>query len=158
MIEHMCDICDGMTFEEADRRDELLIAVNGWMACQVEDGTEPGWVYTLGIHPSFGHPELICIDFPFQQDVQVFLVRYLAGWVAAHGVVDDAELARLDVELVPVNREWFEDGLVASWEHHYGHVPEVGQFVQILPGPSWFENGDTSARKRLDRPAPDAAA
>jgi Domain of unknown function (DUF4262) len=154
----MCDMCDGMSLEEVDRRNELTIAVYGWIACQVGDGTEPGWTYTVGLHPSFHHPELICVDFPFDPDVQLFLVRRLADRVSEHRAVHGAELARLDVELVPVHHDWFESGLVASWERQYGHLPDAGQFLQILPGPSWFENGDTSSRTRLDRPSPPQAA
>jgi hypothetical protein len=31
MISGMCDICDGMTYEELERRDDLAIIVNGWI-------------------------------------------------------------------------------------------------------------------------------
>lgn len=59
----MCDLCDGMSFEESLERLRSAIHRVGWALQAVgyagdSDGQLP-WAYTIGLSAGFGHPELI---------------------------------------------------------------------------------------------------
>jgi hypothetical protein len=111
----------------------------------------------MGLSDSFDHPELICVDPPWELDTQEWLVDLLADYIHDHRALDDTEVARRDVELVPVHGDWFHTNLLAAWINRYGQ-PEVGQFLQILPGASWFDDDEAMrSRRRLDRPMPKAS-
>src|ERR1700704_1719690 len=58
----VCFICDGGTEEEQQSDRLVRIAVHGFTMVQVE-GTSP-WTYTIGLAPSFDHPELVVTGVP----------------------------------------------------------------------------------------------
>jgi hypothetical protein len=51
-----------------DEMEEIVranVREHGWHAMKVPaDGEGPGFVYTIGLHRSFGHPEMICVGLP----------------------------------------------------------------------------------------------
>ncbi len=154
----MCMRCDGYSWEEIERHTDLLIRVHGFTTVHVE-GDCP-WTYTVGAYESWDQPELIVVD--IEASIQRALVHAVAEDYADFGQVGGDTLELLDIELVPVDESHFVDGLVAAWEAHYSMAAAAGDFVQIIPGRSWFCGGcraaDRATRvRRLDAPRPRAA-
>lgn len=139
---------DGFRFAEIDRHTDLLIRVHGYAVQQVIG--DPCWTYTIGALESWGRPELLVVD--LDAGVQRRLVAALGDELVAHGVVGEATLASLDLELLPVDGVHLAAGLVAMWEHRYSMAARRGDFVQIMPGPSWFCEECAGSVRRLDRP------
>ena len=44
------------------------------------------------------------------------------------------------------------DGLVAAWEERYSMAATTGDFLQVVPGPSWFCEHHARQVRRLDDP------
>ena len=57
----MCEICDRMTYEEANARQAARIEEHGYTMQFVGDSDDDanGWVYTIGLLDIADHPELI---------------------------------------------------------------------------------------------------
>ena len=141
----MCMRCDGYSWEEIERRSDLLIRVHGFMTVHVE--APAPWTYTVGAFESWDQPELLVID--VESEMQRTLVDVVAEDYVVFGEVRASTLVELDLELVTVDETHFRDGLVASWEHRYSLAASTGDFVQILPGPSWFCDCGTTTVRRL---------
>jgi hypothetical protein len=59
----MCVICDGESFDSYAFRTLETIDRVGWSLVGVEAGPRGvGWTYTVGLSPTFDHPELVVVD------------------------------------------------------------------------------------------------
>ena len=132
----MCLRCQGFTEEEVDEIYDLTIRVHGYLLLTVQDPGQQAWTYTVGLSESFGHPDLLCID--IKADGQRQLVSSIGELLAEQGPVGSDELEALDVELVPVHPTHLTGDLVGIWGNRYGRLPDQGEFLQVVPGPSWF--------------------
>ena len=142
----MCMRCDGYSWEEIDRHTDLVIRVHGFTTIHVE--ADPPWTYTIGAFESWDQPELIVVD--TDPTIQKALIRALGDDYVDVGEIRADTLEVLDVELLTVDESHFVDGLVAAWEDRYSMAATTGDFVQILPGPSWFCGGRVPDRRHLD--------
>ena len=143
----MCMRCDGYSWDEIDRHTDLMIRVHGYLMLHVGDQAG-SWTYTIGTIESWDQPELIVLD--VEPELQAVLVHAVADDYVRHGEVRDDTLDMLDVELVPVDESHFTAGMVAAWEERYSMVPQAGDFVQIVPGSSWFCPAHAARVRRLD--------
>lgn len=144
----MCMRCDGYSWEEIERHMDLVIRVHGYLIQQVED--EPSWTYTIGIRESWSRAELLVVD--IGAHAQARLISAVADDYVAHGVILAATLDLLDLELVDVDESHFADGLVAAWEDRYSMSARTGDFLQIVPGESWYGDCCAVRSRRLDIP------
>lgn len=149
----MCRICDGYSNEELARELDLAIGLHGFTRVGVEDPDGSGWTYTIGLTETCGHPDLICIE--IEPDVQRALVAAVAAIVVDTGSPPDpGSLAELDVELVEVHPRHLRGDLVDRWTQRYRHKPDEGEFLQVLPGSSYFCACHAAVVRRLDDPRP----
>ena len=151
----MCMRCDGYSWEEIERHTDLVIRVHGFTTVHVE-GEFP-WTYTIGAFESWDQPELLVVD--IEAPIQQALVHALAEDYENFGEIVPDSLELLDIELAVVDESHFDDGLVAAWEGRYSMAATTGDFVQIIPGPSWYcrgcpKPGCPSEVRRLDEPRP----
>lgn len=146
----MCMRCDGYSWEEIERHTDLVIRVHGFMMIHVED--VPPWTYTIGAFESWDQPELIVID--VDSPMQKALIHAVAEDYVDFGEIRQATLDLLDVEIATVDESHFSDGLVAAWESRYSMAASTGDFVQLVPGPSWFYGDCVSKVRRLDEARP----
>lgn len=144
----MCMRCDGYSEEEIERHTDLVIRVHGFLMQQVE--ADPSWTYTIGALESWARPELIVVD--IDAETQVQLLRAVADGYVTSGEILPSTLELLDVELVAVDEQHFRDGLVAAWEERYSMAATTGDFLQVVPGPSWFCEHHARQVRRLDDP------
>ena len=148
----MCRRCEGYSWEQIEREEDLIIRTHGWMLSSVhnEDGT--AWSYTVGLIESWGHPELIAIDFPFER--QQALIHYLSAQVEKTSSIDLLDVISHDHQLVSVHRDNLATELIATWLNRYDRVPEHGEFLQIVPGASWYRHGHENRIRLLDEETP----
>ena len=142
----MCMRCDGYSWEEIERHTDVAIRVHGYTTVHVE--AQPPWTYTIGAYESWDQPELIVVD--IESAIQKAIVHAVASDYVEFGEVADATLDLLDVELVTVDESHFVDGLVAAWENRYSLAASTGDFVQVVPGPSWCCDDCGQRLRRLD--------
>ena len=142
----MCMRCDGYSWEEIERHTDLVIRVHGFMMIHVED--DPPWTYTVGAFESWDQPELIVVD--IEATIQKALVQAVAEDYADFGEIRAETLDLLDVELVTVDESHFAEGLVGGWEARYSMSASTGDFVQVVPGRSWFCDDCAPRVRRLD--------
>lgn len=152
----MCLKCDGYSDEELDRQQDLAIRVNGYQYLNVYDPghveeIDGSWTYTIGLAESFGQPDFLCIG--VKPERQAAIVKALGDCIVEDGFLDPAVLTDLDVSLVPVHQDHLTDGLVGAWEHRYG-MAEAGDFLQVIPGASWYCRCHPANVQRMDDPAP----
>ncbi|MEZ5247241.1 MAG: DUF4262 domain-containing protein [Acidimicrobiales bacterium] len=138
--------CDGYSWEEIARHTDLVIRVHGFTTIHVED--ERPWTYTVGAFESWDQPELIVVD--IEPAIQKALIQAVGEDYVDFGEISPQTLELLDVELVTVDASHFDDGLVAAWEGRYSMAASTGDFVQLLPGPSWFCGDCRPRQRRLD--------
>ncbi len=147
--------CDGFSEEEIERHDDLCIQVHGFLMQQVyeQPRDERSWTYTIGLIENFGHPELLCVQ--ISANTQAELVHALGTAVVENGELPAEALQDLDVELRPVHEDHLDGDLVASWRNRYaGRPPARGEFLQVVPGPSWFCRCHEGSVQHLDDPTP----
>jgi hypothetical protein len=142
--------CDGYSWEEIERHTDLVIRVHGFTTIQVE--ARPPWTYTIGAGESWDQPELIVVD--IDPAIQKALVYAVADDYVEFGEIRPGTLELLDVELATVDDSHFVDGLVAAWEHRYSMAASTGDFVQLVPGSSWFCDDCEPKLRRLDEVRP----
>lgn len=142
----MCMRCDGYSWEEIERHTDLIIRVHGFTTIHVED--EPPWTYTIGAFESWDQAELIVVD--IEAGIQKALVHAVGQDYVDHGEIRPSTLDLLDIGLATVDESHFRDGLVAAWEGRYSMAASTGDFVQLVPGPSWFCEGCAHRVRRLD--------
>jgi len=81
----MCDICDGMSIEEADARTDQCIRDYGRQVLFVEPGRyDQPFAYTIGLS-LVGHPEFLVRGLGNQESVQ--MLNGLSGAVLEHNEV-----------------------------------------------------------------------
>ncbi|WP_172511521.1 DUF4262 domain-containing protein [Glutamicibacter mishrai] len=81
----MCDICDGMSIEEADARTDQCIRDYGRQVLFVEpDRFSQPYAYTIGL-TLVGHPELLVRGLDYQDSLQ--MLNGLSGAVLEHNEV-----------------------------------------------------------------------
>lgn len=132
---------------------DLAIRVHGFARVGVEDPSGPGWTYTLGLMENFDHPDLVCIE--VEPDAQRAFVQAVGAMVVDDDAPPDpVALAELDLELVPVDPCHLRGDLVAWWIERHGRRPDGGDFLQVLPGPSYFCERHATWARRLDDPRP----
>lgn len=147
----MCMICDGYSYEDADRWLDLTIRVHGFAMQQVEgDEKVDPWTYTIGLAESFGRPDLILLD--GEPARQGRLLKAIVEDSRARGTFDEAALAAEDIELVPVHPTHTAGNLVATWANRYQRTPRQGEFLQVVLGKSYFCECCYPKVRRLDRP------
>lgn len=139
--------CNGVDWNNIEQHIDLVIQIHGFIAQQVSGGKQL-WTYTVGMSESWGHPELLCAG--LTRDAQATLVGMLADDIEEFGGVRPATLDSLDIALVPIDERQFRNGLVASWEARYQRSAATGDFLRIVPGPSWHRRG-SCCRRGCDR-------
>lgn len=145
----MCMRCDGYSWDEIDRHTDLMIRVHGYLMIHVEGPA--AWTYTIGAFESWDQPELLVVD--LEPAAQQLLTHAVADDYVRDGEVHDETLDLLDVELVAVHESHLVDGMVAAWEERYSMLPQTGDFVQVVPGRSWFCDRHVDLVRRLDEAA-----
>ncbi len=143
----MCMRCDGYSWDEIERHTDLMIRVHGFTTVHVA-GAAP-WTYTIGALESWDQPELLVVD--VDPVIQQALVLAVVDDYADRGEIAPATFELLDIELVTVDESHLVGGLVAGWEARYSMAAAAGDFVQIVPGPSWF-CPECDPPRRLDDP------
>lgn len=115
----MCDICNGMTQDEALEKTVRTVARYGWQLVMVSGtATEPAFGYTVGL-TELQHPEILVTG--RCQDDTVALINELVDMVRGHGHTLMAgmvlPLEARDVYLAPVERP---EGVVLTAVSLYG--------------------------------------
>ena len=119
----MCIMCDGSSYEEAMRSVDLSVRVHGWHLTAVE--APMPWCYTIGLTETFDHPELVVVDMEIVPEEH--LIRWVVGMIERNGRLDDAELSRNGVEVVPVHERHLEGEWFGTWANHHGEVPLISR-------------------------------
>ncbi len=130
----MCMICDGMSWEEVERREEMIFAVYGWLLRSVEPEPEYGrlgWHYTLGLSENFGVPDLLVIgEADFVRGGRT--IRLVAESVVDRGW-DIAEVAAVhDVGVRPVDAEALPEDTLVDWIVRYDRLPRPDEMLQLV--------------------------
>jgi hypothetical protein len=153
----MCDICDGVSFDESRRRFAALIDKYGWAIQGVEGDLEhEPWAYTVGLVEHLRHPELILTGTSFR--MAQFVLNNLADGVREGRRLepgDRADVGGVEVSLVAVHRVHFEGDVFATWFDQYRSLPglELTALQVLLPRELFCEHhGRTMTR--LDFPTP----
>ena len=131
-------ICDGMSWEEVERREEMIFSVYGWLLRSVEPEPEwglLGWHYTIGLSESFGVPDLLLVGEPdFLLGARA--VRFVAESVVDHGW-DLQEVAAVhDLGLRPIDTTHMPEDTLADWIIRYQRVPEPHEMMHLVLPPA----------------------
>ncbi len=134
----MCLICDGMSWEEVERREEMIFSVYGWLLRSVEPEPEwgrLGWHYTVGLSERFGAPDLLLVGEPdFLAGERV--VRFFAESVVDHGW-DLQEVAAIhDVGLRPIDTTHMPEDQLVDWIIRYDRAPEPHEMMRLVLPPA----------------------
>lgn len=150
----MCDMCEGRTLDQYLDRMRELVRTHGWALQSVHGRGPVGWVYTIGLIDSYGHPELLTIDTDIGRAAT--LLNHLGatirdGTVLAPGPAD-ADGAQ--VELVAVHPVHVCSDLMATWHNLHGDLtdderPQLD--VLQVRVPRIVSAGPRAVRERLDR-------
>jgi hypothetical protein len=134
----MCDICNGMTYEESLRRMHEIVVARSWAIQGVEaSGYGRPWAYTIGLTEHFAHPELVMTGSTWPEDVAVLNElgdRIRAGEVFSAGAIVDCD--RGPAALGRVHPGHLLRGLCASWTSYYewrGFAPGALEVLQVVP-------------------------
>jgi hypothetical protein len=148
----MCRICDGYTYDEVLRADDLIIRVHGWLLQHVEPGVGDcgGFGYTVGLLESYDHPELIAMD--LDVDAQSALLRPIVEMIRTTGKLDHDALAAAGIDVVEVHPDHLHGDLFGSWCRRYGRPPSPGDVLQVIPPACWFCPEHAGRITRLDQP------
>ena len=92
----MCLECDGFSHEQVMRGLDLKIRTYGWALTQVDEGPS-AFSYTIGLVESYGHPELIALDFDAKHHHP--LISWLVDDIVEHGRITEAGVH--DVAIFP---------------------------------------------------------
>jgi hypothetical protein len=136
---------------EADRRVLHDVAVHGWHVIRVpEQGRTPGWAFSVGLHHSYAHPEVIIFGLPL--DGMQTLINAIGSDVvngASHpaGSSSDRILEGYRCDFQPVARCWYEaflgyaiwfyggkefPAMQCRWPDRDGHLPDHPDFDGTL--------------------------
>jgi hypothetical protein len=153
----MCAICDGESYESVALGLLEEIDDDGWAVVGVEAGRgHPSWAYTVGLSPSFDHPELVVVD--LLPSYVALILNTLAGEVSDGEELDVGETIDLgDHAFVTswVHPRHFDLGTFAFWtsaiEPAFVDRPRRAA-LQIVPPPCLSESGADPTRWLLNRP------
>lgn len=136
----MCDMCDGVTPDEARFNFLWMIERFGWALQYVEGPTsvEDAWCYSIGLAERFSHPELVVVGAPMQVAGEVLnelgdRIRWGTRFEPGDAALD---VAGEDVYLGYVHPIHFDRGVFASWVDLYeamGRMPEAAALEVVLP-------------------------
>lgn len=148
----MCDICDGKTYEELWSGMQARIEAGGWALQGVApSGPGRGWVYTIGLVESFGHPELVVTH--SEPAAYASLLNEIGDRIRRGERFDVGSGLDLDgylVEFGAVHPSYLTGGLMASWVNYYGWTgapPATLDALQVvLPLAKWCERCDRIRR------------
>jgi hypothetical protein len=122
----------------------------------VESGSGPSWTYTVGLSPSFDHPELVVVDLAAPD--AGFVLNAMAAQVA-RGVVfevgETAELGDHEFGIGWVHPRHFELDTFAFWTNAIEPAfvdPPRRAALQVVPPPCLAESGTDPERWLLNRP------
>ena len=134
----MCILCDGATHDEALFDLHGRVLRHGWALQGVESGTgTPGWIYTVGLSPRFGHAELVVVggDLPRAAELLNGLGAAIASG-ARFTPGDRISTPLGDVDVDVVHPAHVERGLVAVCEEYSESLglplPEL-EVLQVVP-------------------------
>jgi hypothetical protein len=153
----MCVICDGESFNDVANRWLAAIAKVGWALVGVEPGERVvPWAYTLGLSPSFDHPELVVVGMDAADSSR--LLNTLAHAVAegerfAEG--ETAEIGGHPFSLGWVHPRQFEHGAFAMWTNvvEPAFDPKPARLaLQVFPPECLVAYGGRPNRWALNRP------
>ncbi len=152
----MCEICDGMSYEEANARQAARIESHGYTMQPVgeSDDDPTGWVYTIGLLDVADHAELIVAG--VSPRLGVALLSAVATDVVDGDclhVGDRIDFGDGIASVGAVHPIQYELGTFASWyrmkEHGAVHASELAAVQIVLPH---FGFGRARSRQpRLDR-------
>lgn len=157
----MCFICDGGTHDEYDAIVAANIEKSGWHLTGVEaSGHNPGWVYSIGLIESFGHPELIVMGDCCMQCAAA-QINDLGRLIKAgtHCTVDSAVCAGHPggpARFGPVHGAHWKDRL-GTWLNYYAPLglpfqPSALQVINRNLSGMWQDDAKSWRHLRLDRP------
>ncbi|HNJ96772.1 MAG TPA: DUF4262 domain-containing protein [Ilumatobacteraceae bacterium] len=147
----MCLECDGFSHEQVMRGLDLKIRTYGWALTQVDEGPS-AFSYTIGLVESYGHPELIALDFDAKHHHP--LISWLVDDIVEHGRITEARLALGGLRCVEVHPDHLVSDFFGGWANRYGHLPRPGQAMQVLLPDEAYCECHAHAVRRLDRPGP----
>ena len=151
----MCDICDGMTYEESYERTRRLIEDERWWTLEAVEGSGDSlsWTYTIGITQLLGHPELVVVGLDHEEAGRLLNQlgeRIRAGAVLGPGPETD-RVAGLTFGPV-AGEQWTQRSTFAGWHGYYdwrgAPRPErsaVQVFVHAWPVTTRVVLGDPTA-------------
>jgi hypothetical protein len=147
----MCEICEGSTIDEYLEHVREVVRSHGWALQSVGGSGAVGWVYTIGLTSSYGHPELLTIDTDVGRAAR--LLNELGRMVRDGGRLRPGIMTTADdgtVELLAVHPVHARSDLVATW--HSLHAPEAPELdlLQVVV-PEVVAHGPRGLRERLDR-------
>lgn len=156
----MCDICDGTaTIDDYFNRMHLRIAEHGWYTVCVEaDARSPGWLYTVGLSESFGHPELVVVGLKpdaAHEVLEALSLGVLDGHRYAVGEI--ADIGGRRVRFGAVHPAHLSRDLVAAWRGYYrglGGEPPPLEVLQVICSDDFFCSCHRGGQRQLSRPAP----
>ena len=122
--------CDGLSDEQIARHTELTIATYGWMVQGVTaEDPNGGFAYTVGATQSFGIPELVIMDMDF--DTAHPILNWTVELLRDGGSLDELEYDQIGWRAV--HDDHLDSGIFGSYTRYYGHPPQPGWVVQIIP-------------------------
>lgn len=117
----MCEMCAGATIDDVRQRLHEKIVTDGFALVPVGgNGSDRGFAYTVGLVNSFMHPELVVVNHPLDEAVQVLytLGKRVTGGSRLHAG-DVVSCLGGEVALVDVHPAHFRRGLIAMWFDYY---------------------------------------
>jgi hypothetical protein len=153
----MCVLCDGRQLEELTL--DLLEEIDrvGWSIVGVEGRAgRASWLYTVGLSPTFDHPELVIVD--VAPRTSELLLNGLARFVAEGGELDSGQIFDVDDDQFSirwVHPRHFQLGTFALWtaaiEPAFVDPPRRAA-LQIVPPARMSQSGTKPERWLLVRP------
>ncbi len=158
----MCDICDGMTYDELEQKTRraiettgcTIVAVDGSADRHGDDASSASpmlWAYTIGLAESFGTAELVLTDMAHES---AYCLLDLVREGLESGDALEAIVADMRCTLVPVHPHHVASDLFDSWTRYYGGDASDTTWLQLVPPPDAFCSDHQHSMTRLDRPRP----
>lgn len=124
--------------DETERRVLADIATHGWHCVGIHpEGDEAGYVFTVGLFQTLGHPELVVFGLPPQIAVGIF------------GIVVEAARSGRPLDLAQPT-----DQLLEGYECRFARVP-VSRYPAFVGLGRWYYQGDDFPLYQLVWPARD---
>jgi hypothetical protein len=148
----MCEICNGMSYEEMWERMHEHIGAGQWfLECVEASAHTRTWAYTVGLVENFGHPELVVCDFEVVSGgslLNEIATQIQCGLRVVPGATID--LDGYAVEIGAVHPSYVAHGLCAMWSNYYawrGAPPGPFEVLQVIPPlTEWCDHCDRHRR------------